>query len=182
MINQNTTEYWNNSWLAGRKKFPKYTLKVIRDLVAEGSEVLEIGCGYGKLLKWLKDYKNCSVYGIDISDIAIVKAKEVLGIDGEVGNAEDLQPKINRKFDVVITSHLLEHLDNDEEFVSRCAKLLKLNGSMIVAVPDNCSYPEETGEHVRKYTEESLMILLMKYFYKLENHSYKNHLIFKAGL
>lgn len=182
MTNRNSTEYWNWSWLSGRKKFPKYTMKVIRDLVPEGSEVLEIGCGYGKLLKWLKDYKNCDVYGVDISDVAINEAKEKFGIEGEICNAEDLVLKVDKKFDVVIASHLLEHLDNDEEFISRCSKLLKPKGVMVVAVPDNCSYPDETGEHVRKYNAQSLTALLVKYFYELENHSYKNHLIFRAKI
>lgn len=181
MINSNTKEYWDTSWLAGKKKFPKYTTRKIIELVPDKSSVLDIGCGHGKILRLLKSGKNCEVYGIDISSVAIEMMRKA-GVEGEVCNAEDLVLKTGKKFDVIIASHILEHLDNDEEFVSRCSKLLNPNGFMIVAVPDKCSPPEEEVEHVRMYDENSLMTLMLKDFYKIEDCSIKNHLIFKACL
>lgn len=171
MNNRNTTEYWNTSWSMGVKKFPKYTMRKIKELIPERSSVLDIGCGYGKLLVELRRDKQCDIYGVDISDVAIKDMRTRLNIDGEVGDAEDFKLSIDRKFDVIIIAHLLEHLDNDYELLKRCRNYLKLGGILLVAVPDNCSYPEETGEHVRKYTKQSLTELLLKLYSTVDDFS-----------
>lgn len=178
----NSPEYWDSSWERGIKKFPKHTMNVIADFIPEKVSVLDIGCGDGTFLKRLKETKNCEVYGIDISSIAIGVAK-INGVAGEVKSAEEMDD-FDKRFDIVVCSHLFEHVKNDEGLAKNIARITKRFA--IIAVPNDCSYPEETGEHVRKYTQESLRELLSGFFREIEDHTrynrstLKNHLIFKC--
>ena len=180
----NSPEYWNSSWDRGVKKFPIHTMNWINRFIPNNISVLDIGCGDGTFLERLKNEKGCQAYGIDISNIAISKVNEK-GIPSIVASAEDLD-NFGREscFDVVVCSHLLEHIENDDGLVKNIARLTKQFA--IIAVPNDCSYPEHTGEHVRKYTKESLIKLLVEHFRIIEDKTrynrttLKNHLIFKC--
>lgn len=178
----NSPEYWDSSWKRGVKKFPRHTMNVIANFIPNEVSVLDIGCGDGTFLKRLKETKNCETYGIDISSIAIGVSK-MNGVAGEVRSAEEMD-NFDKKFDVVVCSHLFEHVANEDGLTKNIARITKQFA--VIAVPNDCSYPEETGEHVRKYTTDSLKNLLKKYFSKVEDHTrydrttLKNHLIFKC--
>lgn len=180
----NSPEYWDHSWTINRKKFPKHTMDLITKMIPDFSYVLDIGCGDGTFLLRLKRDKSCRVFGIDISKVAIEKANE-LGVTSRVISAEELDDfNWHGGFDVTVCSHLLEHIENDDNLVKNIYRLT--NKLAIIAVPNDCSYPEETGEHVRKYTAETLKKLLSKYFREVEDHTrlnrltLKNHLIMKC--
>ncbi|MEK9207081.1 MAG: methyltransferase domain-containing protein [Patescibacteria group bacterium] len=178
----NSQEYWDDSWTRGIKKFPKHTMQRIFNLIPNKVSVLDIGSGSGNFLYDLKEKKNCEVYGIDISQVAIDKGKEK-GVDGEVRSAEEMD-NFTREFDVVVCSHLLEHIGDDKNLVKNINKTTKQFA--IIAVPNDCSFPEFTSEHVRKYTAKSLKELLIRHFPRIEDHTgynrktLKNHLIFKC--
>ena len=173
----NSSEYWDSSWSRNVKKFPKYTMNRVYGLIPEGKTVLDIGSGDGTFLIRLKEEKNCAVFGIDISPIAIERGRQK-GVDGIAASAEELDD-FKAEFDIVICCHLLEHVGDDHGVVKNICRLTK--EFAIIAVPNDCSYPEETGEHVRKYTQESLKELITRHFYGgVENYTLKNHLIFKC--
>jgi len=183
LVNVNSQTYWDKEWAGNVKKFPKYTMNRISWLIPEGSSVLDIGCGNGKFLRQvLLERSPTELFGIDISEVAIKKLKEN-GIDGLVLNAENLD-NFDRQFDVVIASHLFEHIENDVGLAKNVARIAKK--MVIVAVPNDCSYPEITGEHLRKYNFESLSKLFAEDFKTIENHTIgnrellKNHLIILA--
>jgi len=41
-------------------------LDIIQDWIPSGSRVLDLGCGNGELLAWLRDHKQVSGYGLEI--------------------------------------------------------------------------------------------------------------------
>lgn len=176
MINANTREYWNESWEKKVKKFPVYTMNRVFWMIPESSSVLDIGCGDGRFIKKLKEEKGCQVTGIDISDSAISIVIES-SMEGIVASAENLD-HIEGNYDVVVATHIFEHVENDVGFARNVARLS--NDFAIIAVPNDCSFPEHTHEHVRKYDLASLTALLSPFFKDIENHSLKNHLILKC--
>ena len=56
---------------------------------ADGFKVLEIGCGDGTRLAWLKDAKNIDAYGIDPSAQAVTAANKKV-IQAQIGTADHL--------------------------------------------------------------------------------------------
>ena len=140
--NINTKEYWDKRW----RENPMLSRKLEKLLMAAvypELSVLDIGCGTGRILRGLRKDKDCRVYGIDISQVSIDMLKRQ-GINGEVANAEDLD-FFRGKFDVVIISHTLEHIDNDDKLIMNIARITDCYA--LIAVPNNMIPPEEEKEH-----------------------------------
>jgi O-antigen/teichoic acid export membrane protein len=78
----------------------------------QGDSILEVGCGYGKVLKSLREFTAVPLTGIDFSFAQLQKAKEYLrGLDGIAlleGDAQRL-PFPDDSFDIVFTSNVILH-------------------------------------------------------------------------
>lgn len=118
-------EYYKHDW-------HDYYPTVIR-LVPPNSYVLDIGCGRGGLLEYLRDEKNCQVIGLDISHDAIKICKEksikVIKCDLE-------EEKIPGTYDVIILSAVIEHLIDPLSVLNKVKDNLNENGCIIVGVPN----------------------------------------------
>jgi len=175
----NTKEYWDSVWTRPSRRVEKYSMQYAWWKVGEykARSVLDVACGNGRLLFGVKQIKpDAELFGIDISQVAIDRMKKEYGIDGAVMNAYEVD-KLEKNFDFIVANHLLEHLWCDEEFVRKCKSKLNPGGIFFAAVPNNCSSPEETEEHVRMYDEKMLYELLLKVFGNAEMKVIGNHLI-----
>jgi 2-polyprenyl-3-methyl-5-hydroxy-6-metoxy-1,4-benzoquinol methylase len=76
-----------------------------------GKKILDIGCGGGESSRQLLSSGAKFVYGIDISEKFIIKAKE----KGEIAQLEfankDIMEPIEGKFDVIFGRAILHHID-----------------------------------------------------------------------
>jgi 2-polyprenyl-3-methyl-5-hydroxy-6-metoxy-1,4-benzoquinol methylase len=93
--------------------------------------VLDVGCGTGALLtSFLKN--NCEVLGLDFNNkyLSVAKSK---GINVRKGSIEQI--KSNEKFDLIILSHVLEHLLNPSVFLKKIKNILSDNGILYIEVP-----------------------------------------------
>ncbi len=100
---------------------------------------LEIGCSYGFLYKYLRNYT-----GVDISKHAIKIAQKQNKEAFQVMDAEKLDFK-NNQFNLILTLDLLEHLNNPENCIKECARVLKQGGSIIISTPN----PESKSKRVK---------------------------------
>ena len=119
---------------------------------------------------------EAEVFGIDISQVAIDRMKKEFGIEGAVLDAYAVD-QIGRSFDFIAANHMLEHLFRDEEFVRKCKDRLNPGGWFYAAVPNDMSGPEDTEEHVRKYTQGPLCDLVESIFGNFNTRIIGNHLI-----
>lgn len=84
-----------------------------------GSRVLEIGCGEGLLLgELLKN--NYLVYGIEPSQAAYKRILLRGSIEAKCGYFP--QQQFSEPFDLIIMSHVLEHIENPEELLLNIKK------------------------------------------------------------
>lgn len=95
----------------------------------KGITILDIGCGGGLLCEPLARL-GAHVTGLDASPQAIQTAKNHaqkmgLEIDYHVGTVESFQ---NKKFDVVLTMEIIEHVDNPSFFIQASQSLLSEKG------------------------------------------------------
>ncbi|MFX0204605.1 MAG: class I SAM-dependent methyltransferase [Candidatus Hodarchaeota archaeon] len=106
--------------------------KFFLDKVNEGDEVLDIGCGNGALAFDLAQ-KAKLVVGIDVNKENIQVARSKYGLENiqyTVGDAtKDLD---DEKFDVIVLSNVLEHLENREGSLD---KIKKLSPKTLIRVP-----------------------------------------------
>ncbi|KAF0151096.1 MAG: SAM-dependent methyltransferase [Ignavibacteria bacterium] len=118
-----------------------YFLKNFKQLlpIDKTSNILELGCGFGKNLLVLESlgYKNC--HGIDISQEQIEYAKNVLGLCN-VEKVDIFQYLYNNStsYNCILLIDVLEHFSDDELFkISVYLKpALKENGILIIQVPN----------------------------------------------
>ena len=83
-------------------------------LSAKRTKVLEIGCGDGTRLNWLRENRGCACYGVDPSAQAVKVAKR-RGIAARQGTAEQL-PFDDKQFDVVMFGFCLYLCDREDLF------------------------------------------------------------------
>jgi len=123
-----------------RKKTLKRKLKLINSYASSEKQLLDIGCGTGDFLKVaLQD--NWNITGIEPNKQARQIAN--IKINGSVFETEHLQKLESHSFNVITLWHVLEHLPKLEEHISIFKKLLKPNGTLIIAVPNFKSYDAE---------------------------------------
>lgn len=99
--------------------------------------ILDLGCGEGFLISLLPQINR--IVGIDISQIALKKAKKILNnkpnIQLKWGDAQKLNIP-NESFDKIFCSETLEHLPNPRKAMKEIHRLLKKDGLAIISVPD----------------------------------------------
>jgi 2-polyprenyl-3-methyl-5-hydroxy-6-metoxy-1,4-benzoquinol methylase len=114
-------------------------------LQTEGASILDIGCGTGDFLAAAKN-KGWSVVGIEPNENAKNLATKKVNtphtkVSSFYKNIEALlKDKGDEKFDVITMWHVLEHVYNLEEYIRNLEKLLKPNGSLLIAVPNYNSF------------------------------------------
>ena len=113
-------------------------MQSIARLVPPGSRVLDLGCGEGELLAYLRDRKGCTGYGIEIAD-ANVQACVKRGIDViQLNLDEGLALFEDRSFDVVLQLDTLQHLRNTEKMLRETARVGRIG---IVSFPNFAHWP-----------------------------------------
>jgi 2-polyprenyl-3-methyl-5-hydroxy-6-metoxy-1,4-benzoquinol methylase len=100
--------------------------------------VLDVGCGAGDNTILLKQrYPSVSISGVTVSTSEAAAARPHLDacwvFDIEQVFPPDLQAA---RFDTLVFSHVLEHLRNPAEVLSRFVKLLDSGGTVLIAVPN----------------------------------------------
>ena len=121
-------------YLIGKHNIMKAVLDLYNsDVKKVQSLILDCGCGRGTYAYKLSD---CSYVGLDI-DIASIKLAHKIHPNSMfvIGDATKL-PFRNCVFDCVICSEVLEHVLDDMAVLSELARVTKIQGRLIVSVPN----------------------------------------------
>lgn len=132
-------EYWRFRGLKIREKLREREVIFI-DWVPEGSHVLDIACGDAPVLLELKNKKQCQVEGYDISSL-IIGEQIKKGIPASVKDITAPDFKLEKKYDYVIMSELLEHLVMPEKLIS---KIRNQSNYLIISIPNSAFYRYRT--------------------------------------
>ena len=111
----------------------KKEFKIISELIENNTRVLDVGCGDGTLMKFLKNEKNVDTRGLEISKNNVQKCIEK-GLTVIEGDAEkDLKQFPISSFDYVILSQTLQAFLDPENVIS---ELLRIGKKAIVTIPN----------------------------------------------
>jgi methionine biosynthesis protein MetW len=111
----------------------KTEFKLIADLIETNTRVLDVGCGDGTLMVFLKNNKEIDVRGIEISKSNVQQCigKGLTVIEGDA--EQDLSQFPDGSFDFVILSQTLQAFLNPEKVIS---ELLRVGKKAIVTIPN----------------------------------------------
>ena len=111
----------------------KNEFQVIAELIENDKKVLDVGCGDGILMNFLKKNKNTNIRGLEISKSKVQEciAKGLTVIEG---NAEkDLKQFPDKSFDYVVLSQTLQAFLDPELVIE---ELLRVGKKAIVTIPN----------------------------------------------
>jgi SAM-dependent methyltransferase len=94
-------------------------------------KVLEIGCAYGGILETFRR-QGCRVKGCDTNPVVNYGMSK--GLDIFHGSIDGFNPS-EEKADLIILSHVLEHIANLHVFLEKIVNLLNPQGSLYIEVP-----------------------------------------------
>lgn len=102
----------------------------------KGKKILDLGCGDG-VLSCLLGKLGADVFGIDYSFEALRFGKKYTnryGIKLQRGSAYDL-PFKDSSFDIVVSSDVIEHVENYRQFLIEMNRVTKGNGTVVISTP-----------------------------------------------
>ena len=129
-------------WITGFERYraqQRWEWRKIKELLsAEPGELslLEIGCGTGRFLAYVSKVAGLSVVGVDVSRSSI-DAALALGLEAYCAELSELSAVFDtdRRFDAVVLSHVLEHIEGPVEAIAMIRSLLRPGGRIYVCVP-----------------------------------------------
>ena len=129
-----------------------------------GGRVLEVGCGTGISLPYYS--KRCSLYGIDISDGILAKARtraaKLSNVEAiAVMDAEDLQFG-DSTFDVVVAQYVITAVPNPERALDEFARAVRRGGEIIITTRIGA------GKGLRGRIEKALMPITSRLGFRTE--------------
>ncbi len=118
------------------------------NIIGKGDRLVDIACGNSAYPKALSRICGTTFIGIDLSRIALQESKRLLRFarndkEGENlcsglirGEASQL-PLAASTFDIILSTHTLEHLPRDKETLKEFARILKKGGYLRLEVPNS---------------------------------------------
>ena len=132
----NTSELNMEDWYRW-ELIEKKMKSFLKGNASENINILDFGCGTGWLSNLLSKYGN--VTGIDLSEKAIElasqKYKDVHFVSFDASSKEFEKIK-ETKFDFIVSSEVIEHVQDQREYFANMMSLLKPDGFLILTTPN----------------------------------------------
>ncbi|MEI6764900.1 MAG: class I SAM-dependent methyltransferase [Bacteroidota bacterium] len=109
----------------------------------EDSNVLDIGCGNGRFLKYLQKCGKFNLFGTEMEGRAAQRALQIPGIDIKIGSLLN-HDFTNEQFDAITMFHVFEHLDDPRQTLEEVTRLLSHNGTLVMSFPNIHSFQSRT--------------------------------------
>jgi len=178
--NMNTEEYWdkdfNHEWNTFEEGEHAITdcdwrydatrfNTIAMDIPFKKGKLLEIGCGLGHFLRFIKARNiNVDLTGLDFSPAGLKHARTLAdrtGMKMELvkGDAQDL-PFEDNSFDYVVSQETVEHLSDPKKHVQEMHRVLKPGGTCYISTPWRNLLNKDglmSVEHVQEWTPEEFV-------------------------
>lgn len=173
----------NKSWDDSVSIYKKLVSKEIN----ETTTVLEAGCGFSDLYR--EEYKRAKhVIGVDISD-EYLKGNTLIK-EKIVADLAHMPQVKNDSVDLIISSWVLEHVENPEGVFKEFARVLKKDGKVIFLTPNSWNYIVMLNKIIPHWFRVSVATRLggkltvepMKTFYRANSVSSIRGFAKKSGL
>jgi len=130
----NTSKGLVNSLYQGVRKYTLIKKLQLINRLNPKATLLDIGCGTGEFLNVCKEY-GWKTTGIEPDEKARNYGVENYNLDVKPEN--ELKNLADHSFEIITMWHVLEHVPDLNKRIEEIKRILKLNGTLVVAVP-NC--------------------------------------------
>lgn len=147
-------------------------LRWLKMLNSANSSLLDYGCGTGSFLNFMLK-KNWDAWGVEPNKSARDYASRKAGHRVYA----DLEPLLDREFNMITLWHVLEHLHDLNQTINRMLSCLSSPGWMVVAVPNCSSFDAQyyqafwagydVPRHLSHFTPETMKVLAKKHRLRL---------------
>jgi SAM-dependent methyltransferase len=138
----------------------------------EGKRVLDLGCAGGD---YLALFPKGSV-GLEASAPSLEACRRK-GLDARYGDLNRPLEFSDCEFDVVFCSHVLEHVDSPVNLLREAWRVLRPDGMVLIAVPNEDSLANRIGrdpyfgghfEHLYSFSKDNLLALFSRTGFEVE--------------
>lgn len=155
----------------------KNKLQIINSFNTAEKNLLDVGCGTGEFLLTCKN-NGWNISGVEPNKNAKDLAKQKLEENSSFEIFDDLSLINNQQFDVITLWHVLEHVPNLEDYISKLSSLLKPGGVLIIAVPNFKSFDAlyyknywaafDVPRHLWHFSQSAIQKIFSKVYLKVE--------------
>ncbi len=175
-------EYWNRLSEETNRPISPFKLRLMEEIIDQGSRVLDIGCGDGTLLDYLRRAKGIEAHGIETSDKAIELARGK-GIQVEKADITQREFQLTETYDYIIVSEVLEHLPNPEQLMLEFRG--KFSKCLLITIPNTGfvgerlrlllgRFPKQwvfhPSEHLRFWTVTDFIFWCQQLVFRVESY------------
>ncbi len=127
-------------------------------------DLLEIGCGEGRGIELLRNLTT-SYTAVDKIEPMVQKLAAKYPEGKFIAmNLPPLKGLADNSFDTIVSFQVIEHIENDNDYLKEIARVLKPGGKAYITTPNRPMSLSRNPWHVREYTGPELETLAKKYF------------------
>jgi ubiquinone/menaquinone biosynthesis C-methylase UbiE len=130
--------------------------------------ILELGCGWGRGVETL--LPHCGHYtGLDKNEPLINSLQAKYSTHTfQIADLPHLSNFTDNTFDFIVTFQVIEHIQDDNKFLSEAHRVLKPGGKIFLTTVNRVFSLSRNPWHIREYNTPELKTLMEKYFLKVE--------------
>lgn len=130
------------------------------------SEILDFGCGCGRITRHLKDLTNSSITGSDINHTPILWAQKNLKFARFITNGiSDSLPFENDSFDLVFAVSVFTHLSErlQKHWMGELTRILKPGGALLITVKGENWKVDLGEEQMNSFNHGNMVVIEPEY-------------------
>lgn len=151
-----------------------FVYEVLESFLAPNDRVLEIGFGEGYGTNMISQFVD-SVVGLDVNEEAVNYAAEQyasVSCTFKIFDGERI-PFKDKKFDAVVSYQVIEHIENDKNYLKEILRVLKKGGTLYLTTPNRLHRLDPDQEpwnpfHIREYSASQLKTVMDEIFTDIE--------------
>lgn len=163
--------------------FRKKRASLVSSYILEKRNILDIGCGNGRFLKFMLHYGNFNLHGIEMPGKSAERARNIQEIKLKIGKLEEKDYPDNF-FDAVTLFHVFEHLSEPLYTLNIISKILKKEGVCVMSFPNIDSFQArifkgnwlhlDPPRHLFYFKPDDFVVLALGLGLVVENTSFMN--------